>query len=65
MRNIFETTTPSQSEEVIKIIALGRGQDLIKAIEDERAKSSAGHVGEGESEGIIVKRVGAATEEED
>lgn len=65
IRNFFETSTPSQSEEVMKIIALGKGHDLIKAIEDEKKKSSEGQVSEGEWGGIVVRRVGSACAEDD
>lgn len=60
MKNLFKTDTPSQSDKVIRLFAMGKGLTIVRAIHDEKLKSSTGSPdGEGKSEGITVKRIGA------
>lgn len=60
MRKFFVTATPTKSDEVIRLIAIGKASSIIKAIEDEKSKSAeSATAGTGSSGGVIVKRVGA------
>lgn len=60
MKYWFITSTPTKSERVQKLIALGEASNIIKAIENEKSHSSDLEAsGVGVSGGITVKRIGS------
>lgn len=60
MIKFFTTSTPTKSDEVIRLIAIGKGSSIVRAIEDEKSKSAeSSTAGTGVSGGVTVKRIGS------